>query len=184
MKLKILVSSLLFILLLSVGVSAQDVVEIDFYYPTAVGGPIAEIFDNYAADFNEKNPDIVVTTIYAGGYDDISAAVQTEIQGTGEGPDAAVMLSIDLQTFIDNGYIVPVQPYIDELEESEREAFMDDFFPAFMLNSVDGDGTIWSLPFQRSTPVLYYNKDLFTEVGLDPEHPLQIVKNSLNLEKC
>lgn len=149
----------------------DDIVEISFYYPTAVGGPLAELFDSYAAEFNEENTDIRVVTTYAGGYDDISAAVQTEIQGTGEGPDVAVMLSIDLQTFIDSGYIVSVQPFIDSMGESEAEAYVSDFFPAFMENSVDGEGTIWSVPFQRSTPVLYYNKDLFAEVGLDPETP-------------
>ena len=164
--------TLLLLLAMSFGAAAQDddVIEIDFYYPTAVGGPLSEIFDAYAADFNEQNPDIRVIPTYAGGYDDISAAVQTEILGTGEGPVMAVMLSIDLQTFIDNGFIVPVQPFIDEMPEDEREAFVNDFFPAFMENSVDEDGTIWSLPFQRSTPVLYYNKDMFEEVGLDPEH--------------
>lgn len=151
------------------GASAQDEpVEIHFYYPTAVGGPLAEIFQRYTDQFNEANPDIHVVTTYAGGYNDISAAVQTEIQGTGEGPDVAVMLSVDLQTFIDNGYIVSVQPFIDEMEDAD--AFVEDFFPAFMLNSVDGEGQIWSVPFQRSTPVLYYNKDLFAEVGLDPQH--------------
>ncbi len=153
---------------LTLGVVAQaEPVEINFYYPTAVGGPIAAIFERYTEEFNAANPDIHVVTTYAGGYDDISAAVQTEIQGTGEGPNVAVMLSADLQTFIDNGYVVPLQPFIDEMDDSE--AYVSDFAPAFMRNSVDEDGTIWALPFQRSTPVLYYNKDLFEEVGLDPE---------------
>lgn len=166
---RILLLSLVLTLFTVPLVSAQDEpVEINFYYPTAVGGPLAEIFQRYTDQFNEANPDIHVVTTYAGGYNDISAAVQTEIQGTGEGPDVAVMLSVDLQTFIDNGYIVSVQPFIDEMEDAE--AYVEDFFPAFMLNSVDGEGEIWSVPFQRSTPVLYYNKDLFAEVGLDPEH--------------
>ncbi len=154
--------------LFSFSVMAQDApLEINFYYPTAVGGPLTQIFDGYAAQFNEANPDIKVIPTYAGGYNDISAAIQTEIQGTGEGPDVAVMLAADTQTFIDNGYIVPVQQFIDEMEDGE--AYVNDFFPAFLLNSVDGDGMVWSIPFQRSTPVLYYNKDLFNEVGLDPE---------------
>jgi sn-glycerol 3-phosphate transport system substrate-binding protein len=142
-------------------------IEINFYYPTAVGGPLAEIFQRYTDQFNAANPDIRVITTYAGGYNDIAAAVQTEIQGSGQGPDIAVMLSVDLQTFIDNGYIVSVQPFIDQMDDPE--AYVSDFFPAFLLNSMDAEGEIWSIPFQRSTPVLYYNKDLFREVGLDPE---------------
>ena len=38
-----------------------------------------------------------------------------------------------------------------------------------MTNALDEEGALWSVPFQRSTPVLYYNKDLFREAGLDPE---------------
>src|ERR1700755_2585553 len=82
---------------------AQAPTEIKFYYPTAVGGPLTQIFDGYVEKFNAANPDVHVTATYAGGYDDISAAVQTEIQGQGEGPDVAVMLAADLPTFIDNG---------------------------------------------------------------------------------
>jgi sn-glycerol 3-phosphate transport system substrate-binding protein len=141
--------------------------EIKFYYPTAVGGPLTQIFDRYAEQFNQANPDIKVVPTYAGGYDDISAAVQTEIAGKGEGPDVAVMLAADLPTFIDNGYIVPAQQFIDKMDDGK--AYVDDFFPAFLRNSVDDKGQVWAIPFQRSTPVLYYNKDLFKEVGLDPE---------------
>jgi sn-glycerol 3-phosphate transport system substrate-binding protein len=141
--------------------------EIKFYYPTAVGGPLTQIFDRYAEQFNKANPDIKIIPTYAGGYDDISAAVQTEIAGKGEGPDVAVMLAADLPTFIDNGYIVPMQQFIDKMDDGK--AYVDDFFPAFMRNSVDEKGQVWAIPFQRSTPVLYYNKDLFKQVGLDPE---------------
>ncbi|MBI1279385.1 MAG: extracellular solute-binding protein [Anaerolineaceae bacterium] len=146
---------------------AQDSpVEVKFYYPTAVGGPLTQIFDSYVEQFNKANPDIKVIATYAGGYDDISAAVQTEIQGQGEGPDVAVMLAADLPTFIDNGYIVPLQKFIDA--DPDGKAYSEDFFPAFMGNSVDADGQIWAVPFQRSTPILYYNKAAFAEVGLDP----------------
>jgi len=150
---------------------SAEVVEIDFYYPTAVGGPIADVFNGYAEAFNAANPGINVNTTYAGSYDDIAAAVQTEIQGAGAGPDVAVMLSIDLHTFKDNGYIIPLQNFIDGMQDADT--YTDDFFSAFMENSVTADGQVWSLPFQRSTPVLYYNKDMFSEVGLDPEMPPQ-----------
>ncbi|MBI1257433.1 MAG: extracellular solute-binding protein [Chloroflexi bacterium] len=141
--------------------------EIKFYYPTAVGGPLSQVFDGYAQKFNDANPDLKVVATYAGGYDDISAAIQTEIQGQGDGPDVAVMLAADLPTFIDNGYAVPMQDFIDQMDDGGK-AYTDDFFPAFMKNSVDESGKIWAIPFQRSTPVLYYNKDLFTQAGLDP----------------
>jgi sn-glycerol 3-phosphate transport system substrate-binding protein len=47
---------------------------------------------------------------------------------------------------------------------------MKSFFPAFMLNGQFGNKT-WGVPFQRSTVVLYWNKDAFKEAGLDPNTP-------------
>ncbi|MBA3872130.1 MAG: extracellular solute-binding protein, partial [Anaerolineae bacterium] len=161
---------------------AQDSpVEVKFYYPTAVGGPLTQIFDGYVDQFNKANPDVKVVATYAGGYDDISAAVQTEIQGKGEGPDVAVMLAADLPTFIDNGYIVPLQDFIDKMDNGK--AYSDDFFPAFMGNSIDADGKIWAIPFQRSTPILYYNKDQFREVGLDPNTPPKTTQDLVDYAK-
>jgi sn-glycerol 3-phosphate transport system substrate-binding protein len=148
-------------------VSAQsNVVEINFYYPTAVGGPITQIIDEYAAEFNAANPDIKVTSVYAGGYDDIYKAVQTQIAGGGTGPDVAIFLAADLYSLIDNDYIVPMTDFINGTEDGA--AYVEDFYPAFLSNAEDA-GVLWAIPFQRSTPVLYYNKDMFKEVGLDPE---------------
>ena len=50
----------------------------------------------------------------------------------------------------------------------EGKAYIDDFLSGFMEDSYV-DGKIYSIPFQRSTEILFYNKDAFKEVGLDPE---------------
>ena len=39
-------------------VAAQQPVELSFYYPVAVGGPVTKIIDGLAADFQKENPDI------------------------------------------------------------------------------------------------------------------------------
>jgi len=49
------------------------------------------------------------------------------------------------------------------------ESWIGGFYPAFMLNS-QAEGKTWGIPFQRSTPVMYWNKEAFAEAGLDPEH--------------
>ncbi|MEN9230169.1 MAG: ABC transporter substrate-binding protein [Thermostichus sp. DG02_5_bins_236] len=148
---------------------AQAPVEINFYYPTAVGGPLTQIIDGYAANFSQANPDIKVNAIYAGGYDDIYKAVQTQISGGGSGPDVAIFLSVDMYSLIDNDYILPLNDFI--ASSSDGKAMIDDFFPAFMLNSQDDESTVWGIPFQRSTPVLYYNRDLFKTAGLPDRAP-------------
>ena len=52
---------------------AQAPVEITFYYPVAVGGPITKIIDGFAADFEKENPGIKVKPIYAGTYQERSS---------------------------------------------------------------------------------------------------------------
>jgi hypothetical protein len=56
------------------------------------------------------------------------------------------------------------------VKTDDDKKWLQSFFPAFMLNSQEG-GKTWGVPFQRSTIVLYWNKDLFKEAGLDPEKP-------------
>lgn len=144
---------------------AQDTpVTIDFYFPEASANNAQAIFEEYAAQFSEMNPNIIVNVAYQGSYTDNRTKIQTEV-AAGEGPDVAVMLTTDLFSFIEDGMIFPAQQFIDEMEGGEDYAA--DFFPAFMLNSVDEEGMIWSIPFQRSTPILYYNADLFEEAGIE-----------------
>ncbi|OGB93246.1 MAG: hypothetical protein A3H39_14380 [candidate division NC10 bacterium RIFCSPLOWO2_02_FULL_66_22] len=61
-------------------------------------------------------------------------------------------------------------PLDDFAAREGGKKFLEDFFPGLMANSYSG-GKLWSIPFQRSTPVFYWNKDHFREAGLDPERP-------------
>ncbi len=45
-------------------------VELNMYYPVAVGGPLTKIVDGMVAKFEKQNPDINVNAIYAGNYND------------------------------------------------------------------------------------------------------------------
>src|SRR5262249_50645638 len=75
-----------------------------------------------------------------------------------------VLLSTDMFTLIDEDAIVPIDNFV---QTAEDKAWLASFYPAFMANSRTG-GKTWGVPFQRSTIVLYWNKDLFKDAGLDP----------------
>ena len=153
-------------LALGLGQTARAQTEVVLNFPVAVGGPVAAIFDDYAATFNAQNPDIRVVPVYTGSYQDTIARTLTQIRG-GDSPAMAVLLSVDTFTLYDEDVIAA----LDDLAETDADrAFLTDFFPAFLANGQVG-GKVWSLPFQRSTPVLYWNKDAFAEAGLDPETP-------------
>jgi len=141
---------------------------LQFYYPVAVGGPITKIIDGMVADFERANPAIKLKPIYAGSYQDTIAKVRTAIKG-GDVPQLSVILSTDMFTLIDEDAILP----FEELATTDADKnWMAGFYPAFMENSRTG-GKTWGIPFQRSTIVMYWNKEAFKEAGLDPEKPPQ-----------
>jgi sn-glycerol 3-phosphate transport system substrate-binding protein len=145
---------------------AQAPVEVPFFFPVAVGGPITKIIDGYAADFEKENPGIKLRPIYSGTYQDTIAKALTAVK-SGEPPVTSILLSTDMYTLIDEDAIVP---FDDLIKTPEDRAWLKSFYPAFMENSQTG-GKTWGIPFQRSTIVLYYNKEAFKEAGLDPNRP-------------
>ena len=168
MKLRAL--ALAFVLALVAGLvpPAGAQTKLQFYYPVGVSGPLARIIDSYVKEWNQAHPEIQVEPIFAGAYTEAYSKTLTAIKG-GTPPDVAIMLSQNLNDILLQDIVIP----LDELIAADRaQVNVDDFFPAFMLNTRQG-GKIWSIPFQRSTPVMYYNKEAFKEVGLDPAKPPQ-----------
>jgi sn-glycerol 3-phosphate transport system substrate-binding protein len=145
---------------------AQAPVEVPFFYPVAVGGPITKIIDGLAADFEKDNPGIKLKPIYSGSYQESIAKALTAVK-SGDPPVTSILLSTDMFTLIDEDAIVP----FDELiKTADDKKWLASFYPAFMENSQTG-GKTWGIPFQRSTVVLYYNKEAFKDAGLDPNKP-------------
>ena len=144
---------------------AAAAVELNMYYPVAVGGPITKIIDGMNADFEKEHPDIKVTAVYAGNYDDTRVKALTALRA-GQPVQLSVLFSIDLFELIDQDAIVP----FDDLIGPADRPWLDSFYPALMENSRT-QGKVWGIPFQRSTIVMYWNKEAFREAGLDPNRP-------------
>ena len=140
--------------------------ELTMFYPVAVGGPLTKLVDKLVQDFQTENPDIKIKAIYSGNYSDTMTKAMTSLKG-GNPPHLSVILSTEIYTLIDNDAIVA----FDDLVTADAEQqWLNSFYPALMENSRTA-GKTWSIPFQRSTIVMYYNKDAFREAGLDPETP-------------
>src|SRR6185437_516991 len=130
----------------------QAPVEVPFFYPVAVGGPITKIIDGLAADFEKENPGIKLKPIYSGSYQESIAKALTAVK-SGDPPVTSILLSTDMFTLID-----------ELIKTADDRKWLASFYPAFMENSQTG-GKTWGIPFQRSTVVLFYNKDAFKEAG-------------------
>jgi sn-glycerol 3-phosphate transport system substrate-binding protein len=168
MKLRALIAAVILVLIAELALPAAAQVKLQFYYPVGVAGPLARIIEGYVKEWNQSHPQIQVEAVFAGGYTEAYAKTLAAIRA-GTPPDVAIMLSQNLNDILGQDIVIP----LDELLAADAaEVKIDDFFPAFMLNSRQG-GKVWSMPFQRSTPVMYYNKEAFKEAGLDADKPPQ-----------
>ncbi len=148
------------------GTSAQAAVELNMYYPVAVGGPITKVIDDMIAEFEKANPGIKVKAVYAGNYDDTRVKALAALKAD-QPVQLSVLFSIDVFELIDQDVLVPFDEVVTSAEDKQ---WLASFYPALMENS-KAKGKIWGVPFQRSTIVMYHNKDAFKEAGLDPNKP-------------
>ncbi len=163
---KFLVVLLTILALLSFG----KVITLKFFYPVGVAGPLARVIDEMVKEFNKEHPNIKVEPVYCGNYDQTMQKVQTAVL-SGNPPDVAVIEISELFTLVNMDAIIPLDEYV---EKEGGKKFLEQYYEAFLGNSY-AKGKIWAIPFQRSTIVFYWNKDLFKKhakeleaVGLDP----------------
>jgi len=146
--------------------TAQAQTELTMYYPVAVGGPLTRVVDGMVSDFMKENPDIKVSAIYAGNYNDARIKALAALN-SGQPAQLSVMFSIDIYELIEQDAIVAFDDIVSTPEEKQ---WLNSFYPTLMQNGRTA-GKTWGIPFQRSTIVMYYNKDAFRAAGLDPDRP-------------
>jgi sn-glycerol 3-phosphate transport system substrate-binding protein len=141
-------------------------VDLEFYFPVAVGGAAADTIQALTDDYVAANPDVSIHPIYAGSYTEAATKAITAARG-GNAPQLSVIGAADMFSLIEEDIIEPFDAYVTD---AEKETWIGGFYPSFMQNSQAG-GKTWGIPFQRSTPVMYWNKEAFAAAGLDPEVP-------------
>ena len=134
----------------------------------AMSGELGRQLDRLAADFNASQKDYRVVPIYKGNYTEtVTAAIfafrsrsQPAIVQVNEIATATMMAA--------QGATYPVF----ELMRDEAEMFSPmSYLPAIAGYYTDVAGNMLSFPFNASTPILYFNKAVFSAAGLDPEAP-------------
>lgn len=172
MKKKLLLACLILVLAVSTGWTRGGAEEptgtvyLRFYYPVGVAGDHARIMEEMVRDFNASQDDVFVEAIFSGGYRETMERAQTAFL-SGNAPEVAVLDAPATFDLIEMGAIAPVDDYI---EAEGGDAYISRFLSGFM-EIARLDGQTWSIPFQRSTPLFYYNKDHFRAAGLDPDSP-------------
>lgn len=141
-------------------------VHLNFWYPVDLGGGLAKEVDRLIADFVKTHPNIKVTPTYTGNYDTTLQKIQAS-KMAGNLPDIAVT---EISSVPVLGASNAAQPLDALIAEDADKHFLAKFWPSMLLNC-KYEGKTYGIPFQRSTPVMYYNKDAFKAAGLDPEKP-------------
>ena len=141
-------------------------VEISFYnYNLASAGNGKDATERLIAEFEEANPliDVVGVPVSAANFNTV---LQADIVA-GQSVDLSQMVFSGLDFAIQNLQAVALE---DIISEDEIAAHTDGMVPnGLALGQVDGK--TYGLAYTFSTPVLYYNADLFEAAGLDPDMP-------------
>jgi sn-glycerol 3-phosphate transport system substrate-binding protein len=150
------------------GGAARAATDIDLFFPVPVQGKLANEMQRLVEVFNKDHADIHVTPVYSGSYDDTNLKTHAAIQA-GKPPAAVIMSANFVREYVINDEIVDLDALIRK-DGQTPDAFIGQFWPALKLNATE-QGHVYGVPFQNSTPLLYYSVDAFKDAGLDPDHP-------------
>lgn len=137
--------------------------EIAFWH--SMGGDIGgKAIPKLATDFNLSQDKCYVTPTYQGSYDDSLNKLKAGLQSK-DIPAVVQLFDIGTRLMIDLKVATPVQDFIDK-ENYDISDLETNVLAYYTVN-----GKLWSMPFNTSNPMLYYNKDMFKAAGLDPDKP-------------
>jgi len=136
-------------------------VTLQFWY--ALSGDAGNAVEYLVKQFNASQSAITVVPTFQGDYSTTQAKLYSAIAG-GTVPNVAQVGGAALLG--SSGAVLPISQFLSGSNGMDTS----DIIQAFLDYNTAG-GTLWSMPFNNSVPVMYYNKDLFTAAGLDPNSP-------------
>jgi sn-glycerol 3-phosphate transport system substrate-binding protein len=151
-----------------VGFSASAFAETKIQWWHAMGGELGEKLEEIVKGFNETQNDFEVVPVYKGTYAETMTAAIAAFRAN-EQPHIVQVYEVGTGTMMAaQGAVYPVYELMaDSGAQFDPEAYL----PQVTGYYTDTDGNMLSMPFNSSTPILYYNKNVFEKAGLDPEQP-------------
>ena len=137
----------------------EEVVTLEFWH--AMADNLGEVVDELVARFNDSQDGIVVNATYQGTYDDTYNALLAAFE-TDTAPNIIQNFDLASQTMIDTGRLIAAHELMaaDGYDSSVFVPAVSDYY---------GDGTgMVSMAFNSSTPILFYNTEMFAAAGIEP----------------
>ena len=138
---------------------AQEPTTIRYFTFSAAPDYLDEL-DQMIDVFEAQNPDVKIE-VESAPFSDYFTLLQTQIAG-GDAPDAFELNFENFVAFASKGVLADLGPMMEADEGLDTEAYYQKAFDAFSV-----DGTQYGLPESYSTVLLFYNKGLFDELGLE-----------------
>ncbi|WP_112321157.1 extracellular solute-binding protein [Oceanibium sediminis] len=136
--------------------------DIEFWH--AMGGRLGEVTEEIAARYNASQSEYNLIPTYKGGYEDTMTAGIAAFRA-GQQPNLIQIFDAGAATIINApGATIPVA---DLMAEHAGGFNSEDYIEGVRYFYADSDDKMIGMPFNSSTPLLYYNKDIFAEVGVD-----------------
>ncbi|WP_246362266.1 ABC transporter substrate-binding protein [Paenibacillus alba] len=130
----------------------------------SMSGELGKAVDKLVADFNASQKNVQVEAVFQGTYDESLNKMKASMD-TKSGPSLIQVYEIGSRFMIDSKAITPVQKFVDA-DKFDLSQLEDNILSYYKF-----DDKLYSMPFNTSNPILYYNKDMFKAAGLDPEKP-------------
>lgn len=144
--------------------SAQAITEIQFWH--AMSGHLGDAVDTLVQRFNDQQSDYEIKPLRKGTYPETLAAVLAASRSLTP-PHIVQVFEVGTQTMLMSGAVIPV---FELMREQHVPMDWHDFIQP-VQSYYSKDGRLYSLPFNASTPILYYNKDAFRKARLNPDRP-------------
>jgi sn-glycerol 3-phosphate transport system substrate-binding protein len=153
-------------LTLTVAAPARAATDIMWWH--AMSGELGRQLEKLAADFNASQSDYRIVPSYKGNYTETVTSAIFAFRSRGQPAIVQVNEVATATMTAAKGAIYPVF----ELMRDQNEPFSPSaYLPAVSGYYADATGNMLSFPFNASTPILYYNKSMFRDAGLDPDKP-------------
>lgn len=138
--------------------SEVDGTTISFWH--SMGGVNGQAIDTLVQKFNDENEyGITVEAEYQGSYDDALNKLKSAQIGN-MGADLVQVYEIGTRFMIESGWIVPMQSMVNA-DEYDTSVLEPNLAAYYTINDM-----LYSMPFNSSTPLMYYNKDMFDAAGI------------------
>jgi sn-glycerol 3-phosphate transport system substrate-binding protein len=134
----------------------------------AMSGELGRQLEKLAADFNASQSDYRIMASYKGNYTETVTAAIFAFRSRGQ---PAIVQVNEVATATMTAAKGAIYPVFQLMRDQDEPFSPDAYLPAVSGYYADAAGNLLSFPFNASTPILYYNRNMFRDAGLDPEAP-------------